>query len=274
MTHIASKKLPLLLGLVVLAALFTLQRAGDRSHAAVSPTMHANVAEDASISLTFDDGTQVGSQARTPPTIPAGTYTIRVSDTAVSHNFHLFGPGVDQKTPIDEQVNTSWTVTFQPGQTYTFVCDDHTDFMYGNFQTSGTASGGSSSGGSSSGGSSSGGSSSGGTSSGGSSSGGSSSGGTSSTLKGTFVGTVSAGGKLALTWGGEPVKKIKAGKYKITVGDKGKTQAFVLQKKGAAPKTLTTAPFVGTKSVTVTFTAGSWSVYSAASGKKTTFTVS
>ena len=276
MSRIASPyKLPLLLGLVLLAALFTLQRAGDRSHAAVSPTMHANVDEDASISLTFDDGSQVGTQARVPPTIPAGTYTIIVQDTAVTHNFHLFGPGVQQSTPIDDKVNTRWTVTFQAGQTYTFVCDDHVDFMYGNFQTSGTSSGGGTSGGGTSGGGTSGGGTSGGgTSGGGTSGGGTSGGGTSSTLKGTFVGTVSAVGKLTLTWGGIPVKKIKAGKYKITVGDKGKTQGFLLQKTGTAAKTITTVPFVGTKSVTITLTAGSWSFYSKAGGKKTTFTVS
>src|SRR3954451_7496722 len=199
MTHIASKKLSLLVGLVLLAAVFTLLRAGDRSHAAVSPTMHAVVNENAFIALTFDDGSQVATQARTPPTIPAGTYTIRVTDTAITHNFHLYGPGVQQTTPIDEQVNTTWTVTFQAGQVYHFVCDDHVDLMYGDFQTSGTSSGGSSSGGTSSGGTSSGGTSSGGTSSGGTSSGGT------SALKGTFVGTVTAAGKLGLTWGGVPV---------------------------------------------------------------------
>src|SRR5881275_562258 len=84
-------------------------RAAFSSHAAVSPTMHAFVHEDASIGLTFDDGTPVGSQARTPPTIPAGTYTIRVVDDAHSHNFHLMGPGVEQSTTIDDTASPTWT---------------------------------------------------------------------------------------------------------------------------------------------------------------------
>ena len=41
-----------------------------------------------------DDGTNVGSQAANPPSIPAGTYTIRAVDDAFTHNFHLAGPGV------------------------------------------------------------------------------------------------------------------------------------------------------------------------------------
>jgi plastocyanin len=270
------------LGMVVLAATVALKLgvggsdAAVTSHAAVSSTMRAFVNEDASIGLTFDDGTDVGSQARTPPTIPAGTYTIRVTDNATIHNFHLSGPGVQQTTPIDEKMTATWTVTFQTGGTYRFQCDDHLDFMYGVFQASGTSSGGSS-GGDSSGGSS-GGTSSGGTSSGGTSSSGgtkTSGGSTSVTaaLKGTFVGTVSAVGKLTLKSGGISVTKVKAGRYKITVGDKSKTQGFMLQQKGHTAKVITSAPFVGTKSVTLTLGAGQWSFYSTASAKKT-FTVS
>ena len=40
------------------------------SHAAVSQKMHAFVHQDATIGLTFDDGTVVGTQAASPPVIP------------------------------------------------------------------------------------------------------------------------------------------------------------------------------------------------------------
>ena len=93
--------------------------------------MHAFVHEDNSIGLTFDDGSAVGNQDRTPPTIPPGTYTIRVVDDATEHNFHLSGPGVDQATGTGDTSSPTWTVTLQPGSTYKFQCDTHSDFMYG-----------------------------------------------------------------------------------------------------------------------------------------------
>jgi len=79
--------------MVILGAAVALKLGVGSSHAAVSSTMHAFVHEDQSIGLTFDDGTAVGNQARTPPTIPPGAYTIRVVDDATEHNFHLSGRG-------------------------------------------------------------------------------------------------------------------------------------------------------------------------------------
>ena len=110
-----ARTIPVLLPLVVLVAL---KLGVASSHAAVSPTMHAVVHEDNTITLALDDGTPVGSQARTPPVISPGTYTIRVLDDAEEHNFHLFGPGVDQATSTGGMSSPTWTVTFQPGGEY------------------------------------------------------------------------------------------------------------------------------------------------------------
>lgn len=244
------------------------------SHTAVSSTMHAFVHEDASIGLTFDDGSDIGNQSRTPPTIPAGTYTLRVVDDALTHNFHLGGPGVDVGTTIGGTGTPTFTITLQPGASYRFQCDDHPDFMYGEFNTAGAGAGGSA-GGSISGGSSSGGSSSGGATSGGATSSGSS-GTTSNTgsLRGAFVGRVNPVGKLVLTYGGIPVVKVKAGRYKITVTDKTPTRSFVLQANGRAATTISGVSFVGTRSVTLTLTAGRWTFYSSAVPKSASnFTV-
>jgi plastocyanin len=277
-----ARNIPVFLGIVLLAATVALRLGVGGSHAAVSSntavssTLHAFVHESAEIGMTFDDGTDVGSQARTPPTIPPGTYTIRVVDDAVTHNFHLTGPGVDMTTPVDEMQTSTWTVTFQPGSTYRFQCDIHSDYMYAVFQTSGTGSSGGSSGGTSGG--SSGGSSSGGTSSGGTSSGGSSSGGSSSgpqtTLRGTLAGTVSAAGRLTLGFGGKPVAKLKAGRYKISVADKSRTKGFAVQAKGHSAITVSGVSFVGTHSVTVNLTAGQWTFYASPGGTKHSFAVS
>jgi hypothetical protein len=273
-----ARNIPVFFGIVVLAATVALKLGVGGSHAAVSSntavssTLHAYVHESADIGMTFDDGTDVGSQGRTPPTIPPGTYTIRVVDDAVTHNFHLSGPGVDQTTSVDDLQTSTWTVTFQPGSTYRFQCDVHSDYMYAVFQTSGT---GSSTSGGSSGGASGGssGGSSGGTSSGGTSSGGSSSG-PQTTLRGTLTGAVSAAGKLTLGFGGKPVAKLKAGRYKVTVADKSRTKGFAVQAKGRSAIVVSGVSFVGTHSVTVNFTAGQWTFYASPGGAKHSFAVS
>jgi plastocyanin len=61
-----------------------------------------------------------------------GTYDIAVSDRSEAHNFHLKGPGVDERSPIEEKQEVTWTVTFVEG-TYTFVCDAHASVMRGYF---------------------------------------------------------------------------------------------------------------------------------------------
>jgi hypothetical protein len=230
--------------------------------------MRATVHEDQSISLLFDDGTPVGNQARTPPTIPPGTYTIRVVDDTDEHNFHLSGPGVDQATSVGGSASPTWTVTFQPGAHYRFQCDTHFDFMFGEFDTSGSAS---SSGSSTSGGSSSSGSSSSGSSS--SSSGSSASSGGTSSLRGTLSGTLSAAGKLTLAIGGKPVTRLKSGRYKITVVDKARAVGAVVREDGHAAITLSGVSFVGTHTVTVNLASGRWAYSTSAGKSKTTFTV-
>src|SRR5207302_1465230 len=61
-----------------------------------------------------------------------GTYTIQVHDLSDEHNFHLFGPGVDQLTGVETTSDPTWTVTFTDG-TYTYRCDAHPDLMHGSF---------------------------------------------------------------------------------------------------------------------------------------------
>ena len=279
-----SRFIPVFAAMVVLAATVALKlgvtgsHAAVAAHSAVSSVMNGYVYEDDSIGLNFADGTAVGDQDKVPPTIPPGTYTINVDDAADIHNFHLFGPGVDMATDTGGESTPTWTVTFQPGSTYKFQCDTHFDFMWGEFQTSGTAPASSTTP-SSSGGSTtlsppgSASSSSGSSSSAGKSTS-SASAGSQSSLLGTLIGTVSSGGTVTLTWGGIPVKKIQAGRYKITVGDKAKTQSFVLQQKGHAAKILSSVAAVGDHTVTLSLTAGTWTFYSSAAKKKTSFTVS
>jgi plastocyanin len=57
--------------------------------------------------------------------VKAGTYTLEVEDKSDQHNFHLIGPGVDEKvTDVPFVGDKSVTVTLQKG-TYTYQCDPH-----------------------------------------------------------------------------------------------------------------------------------------------------
>jgi hypothetical protein len=69
--------------------------------------------------------------------VDPGTYTITARDYATLHNFHLTGPGVNEMTDIEgKTAGTTWIVTFNNG-TYKYQCDAHPLTMRGSF-TSGT----------------------------------------------------------------------------------------------------------------------------------------
>jgi plastocyanin len=70
-----------------------------------------------------------------------------------------------------------------------------------------------------------------------------------------LTGTVGPGFTISLKKGGVKVKTLKAGKYTITVNDKSKIHDFHLSGPGLN-KVITTTPFKGTKTVTVTFKKG------------------
>ena len=67
-------------------------------------------------------------------TLKAGSYKITVGDKSSSHNFHLFGPGVNKKTGVPFTGTKTWTVKLKPGK-YTFRCDIHfASGMIGHFK--------------------------------------------------------------------------------------------------------------------------------------------
>jgi len=69
------------------------------------------------ISLTDEAGEEI-------TTLPAGDYTIQVSDPAATHNFHLVGGSVDETTSVPETEETTFEVTLEAGE-YTYKCDPH-----------------------------------------------------------------------------------------------------------------------------------------------------
>jgi plastocyanin len=80
-----------------------------------------------------------------------------------------------------------------------------------------------------------------------------------------LVGTVGPGFTITLTKGGKRVTKLKAGKYTFLIADKASIHDFVLEQQsgGKWEKQLTSVPFVGKKTVTVTLKRGKWKYYCA-----------
>jgi plastocyanin len=67
-------------------------------------------------------------------TIKAGKYKIKVEDKSSIHNFHLIGPGLNKKTSVSFQGQTTWTIALKKGK-YTYQCDPHaTSGMKGTFR--------------------------------------------------------------------------------------------------------------------------------------------
>jgi plastocyanin len=78
-----------------------------------------------------------------------------------------------------------------------------------------------------------------------------------------LVGTVGPGFSISLTSGGKKVSSLKAGTYTVVVSDKAAIHNFVLEQQsgGGFEKQLTSVPFTGTKTATITLKAGKWKYY-------------
>jgi hypothetical protein len=111
----------LLIGIVAVAAVSIPAAATGEPNV----TLTGVVGPGFNISLKNPDGTGVRH-------LDPGTYDITVTDNSIEHNFHLSGPGVDQKTDVEAMGAVNWTVTITDG-TYTFICDAHPTQMKGSF---------------------------------------------------------------------------------------------------------------------------------------------
>jgi hypothetical protein len=97
----------------------------------VNERLIGTVGPDATISLTDEGSNPVG-------TIPPATYDIEVSDLSDLHNFHLSGPGVEERTTVLETGTTvTWTRALVAGS-YHYECEQHPSTMFGDFTVSGS----------------------------------------------------------------------------------------------------------------------------------------
>jgi hypothetical protein len=108
----------------LVALLATAIALGAASPAAAQTTLVGTVIEDATISFL------IGGMPFTH--LAPGSYSAEVTDNAISHNFHLTGPGVDQATPIDQTATVTWPLLLADGF-YDWQCDVHPTAMFGNF---------------------------------------------------------------------------------------------------------------------------------------------
>jgi len=96
---------------------------------------------------------------------------------------------------------------------------------------------------------------------------------TSDPLRGTLDATVSPTGKPKLTFKGEVVTTLKAGRYTVSVVDQSKTSGFIIQETRKAPTTAAGISFVGRRKVTIVLQAGQWFFYPTFIGAKSYFIV-
>jgi len=247
-------------------------RGAQAGHLAVSSTLNAGFDADGNIYLTFADGTRIGAPSPPGTVVPAGTYTIVLSNNSLDdlgnpHSFHLFGPGVN--LAAGNAIQATWTATFQPASTYTYQDDLNPTTIHDVFGTPG-------------------------------------SGATSTTVpvttttavptgtstttttakptsnsplsqpapfRGTLDATVTPAGGVTLTKGGKAVGTLTTGRYRFKVTDGSTRAGFDVQQSTKSVHTVTGTSFTGTKSVTITLAAGQWFFYGTVVGKKTYFVV-
>jgi len=102
---------------VLMAGVALVLAGGGQGRVADNPVLTGVVGPAFSISLLGSDGQPVS-------TLVEGTYTINISDRSSTHDFHLFGPGINQTTGVTDTGDTTWTVNLTPGG-YAYLCDPH-----------------------------------------------------------------------------------------------------------------------------------------------------
>ncbi len=257
--------------LALLLGALALVPAPVSSAATTPPPLDLTYQPSGSLTVNLGDGSVVGAGT----TIAPGPYWVTISNEFFAehdtvHKWHLFGPGVDIVTDLNNGDNKveQFLETLLPSSTYT-AQDDYRPTLQVVFRTSATGSSTA-------------------TASGGSASqaGSSSKAKTGSTgnvpvvgsarlgFRGELAATVSPAGKLSLTVDGKRVSEesLKAGRYAIVVVDRSKTAGLTLQRRDHASTTISGGPFTGKKTVELLFRPGRW-LYFFGKGPETGFSV-
>jgi hypothetical protein len=209
-----------------------------------------------------------GSTVPNGGAIPADSYNVLVDDADyATPRFVLSGPAVNINSDLNSTgMGIDRPATFGPFTLQgSYTARDSNMGATLTFSASGTAAGGTTTGGSTTGGTA------GGTGSADSS--GSVGGSTSGKALGTLFGAVSAAGRVALTFGGKPVRSLKPGLYTITVADHSSRKGLVAQQLGFPALTLSGVAAIGSRSSKVSLSSGKWFVQATGGGPKLYFNV-
>jgi hypothetical protein len=277
----SAKRLSTLTAAAVLAAvLVTAGSAATKS--AGLPTLYVNYNMNCTFQIANDAGNPIGQ-------IAPGTYQVQIVTPVVFADvdltdsvgtmyacqsfvqFQITGPGVNLTTTLQDGDEDYGLIdeTFQAGSTYTAVDNNQPGTARLVFTTASSGSpvipANPSSGG--------------GTGKGSTQSAlvGSQSKTTTSTSlpdRGNLLATVSAAGKLSLTFDGKAVSTLKSGRYTISVSDHSTKNGFIVQETGNTAHTVSTGPFKGSRSEQVSLVKGQWFFYPSFVGAKTYFLVS
>ena len=224
--HFVPSLRPLLLLPLVIAAVLL---PGSAQSAATGIPLTGAVGQADSFSITLKDANGLSVTQLDP-----GTYTITVTDFSAFHNFHLFGPGVDQTTDVDGTGTVTWDVTITDDGVYTYRCDAHPTIMKGSIRV-GVAP-------------------------------------PPPPAPKKLTGKVGPAKVISLKKGASAVKSLVAGKYKVAVSDLTKTDNFHLSGPGVNKRT--GVKFKGSTSWTLTLKPGKYTFRSDATKKlKRTFSV-
>jgi hypothetical protein len=255
------KTLRLFAAIASLAGLMTIAPAAQ-GRSLANPAIRVQFSLTGTISVTGPSGAQLGTTSGQPTVIPAGYYTVLLlgpGGCAVIPYFELRGPGENIASNLTEGEldNDSVNAYFQPNSTYTWRNRDVPGAVF-TFSTSsevvGTAPAVAGPKGNQA---------------------------TNHTtvkssdfvgseilpFRGTLTGSVTAAGRLSLSYQGKSVARLKAGRYTISVVDRSSTSGFLVQKVRHAATLVTGRTFVGRRATKVQLTAGKW-VFMPVGGKQ------
>ncbi len=224
-----------------------------QSRVSASPMLYVYFGYSNVISVKLADGTPIGTPSGTPTVIPAGDYTVALEQPGCVQvpTFELQGPGVNIVSNLSGGEVTSATdpATFLPNSTYTWR-NDANGTVVNTFVTSSTFVGTSQP----------------------SSPGIAVSGGPANKpttninivgtdvvpFRGTLAGTVTAAGKLTLTFQGNRVATLSAGRYQIAITDRNTANRFMLETPGHKTLNVSGTTVAGKRTHLVDLTAGRW----------------
>jgi hypothetical protein len=251
--------------IVLVGVLTSAGSLGVQDSAAAPPPMTLNVNVTGALEVVLGNGTHLRTASAPGAVIPPGAYMVIVASDVpdsqdIYHMFHLIGPGVNLSSELLPCENPApvLAVTLQPSSTYTYDDLRHPDLTHVVFSTSAGGSSAETAGAAAR------------PSTGkttGSIANSTPVGSAIAKLRGTLVGAIDSAGSPSLSVNGKRVSSLRSGRYKLTIDDKTAKHGFVIAPLHRPSVAVTSAPFVGRRSVILTLRSGRWVFYSSAAAK-------